>query len=591
LKALVLGEQGDIPEEVKQHFVVTGVAHLLAISGDHLGIVAFLSFSLFLWVLKRSEWLLLTASVRKWAAALTIPCILLYTFIAGAGISVVRATLMVIIFFLSILFDRDRNLLHTLALAAFLILVVSPPSLFDVSFQLSFLAVLSILYLVPRALARFRRKEMVPSFGKSRRQTIWRYLKLSLLVTAAAMLGTGPFVVYHFNRISPIGFITNLFIVPYVGFLIVPTALLASLFSFFLVPVASVLVGVAGWLTGILLQAVNLFASVPLASLFISTPTTLEIALFYLLLFLVVHLPGRKKLQVLFLALSTVFILDLAYWHLKDWFRKDLVITFIDVGHGDSILVEFPRGKRMLIDGGGLRDGRFDIGKNVIAPFLRGRKIGKIDYLVLTHPDPDHVQGLNFIASTFPIGQFWTNGSETGPESFLLLKKTLGRKNVGELALSDDSPPQTINGVRISVFNPPPGRWDSEQASEGKFHNNQSMVLKVQFKNINLLLTGDIEKEAEHRILRAGHPVKADLLKVPHHGSATSSTAVFLNRVRPVYAIVSASERNAGKLPHPEVLERYRALGTRIFRTDRHGAITVVTDGERIEVRPFLTGR
>ena len=591
LKALVLGEQGDIPEEVKQHFVVAGVAHLLAISGDHLGIVALLSFSLFLWVLKRSEWLLLTASVRKWAAALTIPCILLFTFIAGGGISVIRATLMVVVFFLSILFDRERNLLHTLALAAFLILVVSPPSLFDVSFQLSFLAVLSILYLVPRLLALFRRHEMIPPSRTSWGQTVWKYLRLSLLVTAVATLGTAPLVVYHFNRISPIGLITNLFIVPYVGFLIVPTALLASLFSFLVHPVASALVGMSGWLTGVLLQAVKLFASIPLASLFISTPTALEIVLFYLLLFLVVHLPGRKKLQALFLALSTIFILDLAYWNLKDWFRKDLVLTFVDVGHGDSILVEFPRGKRMLIDGGGLRDERFDIGKNVIAPFLWGRKIGKIDYLVLTHPDPDHAQGLNFIAATFPIGQFWANGSEIGPEPFLRLKKTLEKKNVQELLLNEASPPQMINGVRISVFNPPPWKWVSEQATEEMVHNNQSLVLKVQFKNISLLLAGDVEEEAEHRILRAGHPVKADLLKVPHHGSASSSTAVFLNRVRPAYAIVSASERSAGKLPNPEVLDRYRALGTRIFRTDRHGAITVLTDGETIEVRPFLTGR
>ena len=160
LKALVLGEQRDVPEETSEHFVVTGIAHLLAISGDHLGIVALLSFSLLIWILKRSEFLLLSTSVKKWAAGLTIPCILLYTFIAGGGISVIRATIMVIIFFLSILFNRERNLLHTLALAAFIILLVSPPSLFDVSFQLSFLAVLSILYLVPRLLPALKREEL-----------------------------------------------------------------------------------------------------------------------------------------------------------------------------------------------------------------------------------------------------------------------------------------------------------------------------------------------------------------------------------------------------------------------------------------------
>src|SRR4030043_473419 len=221
-KALVLGEQGDIPEEVKEHFIVTGIAHLLAISGDHLGIVALLSFSLLNWILKRSEFLLLTVDVKKWAAALTIPCILLYTFIAGGGISVVRATIMVITFFFSILFNRERNLLHTLALAAFLILIVSPPSLFDVSFQLSFLAVLSILYLVPRLLEEFRQEEIPLLLQASWKKNILKYMRLSLLVTGVAILGTSPFVALHFNRFAPVGFITTLFTIPWVGFLIVP---------------------------------------------------------------------------------------------------------------------------------------------------------------------------------------------------------------------------------------------------------------------------------------------------------------------------------------------------------------------------------
>ena len=137
---------------------MTGTAHLLAISGDQFGIVALLSFSLFLWILKRSEYLILTISVKKWAAGLTIPCIVLYAYIAGGGISVIRAMIMVIVFFVSILFNRERHLLHTLVLAAFLILIASPPSLFDVSFQLSFLAVLSILYLLPRILKELKEK-------------------------------------------------------------------------------------------------------------------------------------------------------------------------------------------------------------------------------------------------------------------------------------------------------------------------------------------------------------------------------------------------------------------------------------------------
>ena len=409
-QALVLGEQGNIPEDVRESFITTGIAHLLAISGDHLGIVALLSFSLFLWVMKRSEFLLLSLSVKKWVAALTIPCLLLYTFIAGGGISVIRATIMVITFFLSIVFDRERHLLHTLALAAFLILLFSPPSLFDVSFQLSFLAVLSILYLVPRIYRDLRREEMNIPPEISWKQKIWKYVRLSFIVTVVAILGTAPFVALHFNRVSLIGFLANLFVVPWVGFLIVPITLIASIFSFFFYPFAGLLITVDQFLATILFKVVAFFASIPFASIYIPTPTALEMILYYLLLFLGVHLRKGKKIKYLFVGICILLAADLAYWNLKDRLRKDLTLTFIDVGHGDSILVEFPKGKRMLIDGGGLHEDRFDVGKNVIAPFLWKKKIQRIDTLVLTHPDPDHLKGLNFIASQFKIGRFWDNG-------------------------------------------------------------------------------------------------------------------------------------------------------------------------------------
>jgi competence protein ComEC len=588
-KALVLGEQGDIPAEVKEHFIVTGIAHLLAISGDHLGIVALLSFSLLIWVLKRSEFLLLTLDVKKWAAALTLPFLLLYTFIAGGGISVIRATIMVITFFLSILFNRERNLLHTLALAAFLILIFSPPSLFDVSFQLSFLAVLSILYLVPRILQGLKQEGIPILSTHSWKKNILKYFLLSLLVTGVAILGTAPFVALHFNRFSPIGFFTNLFVIPWVGFLIVPLSLIASFFSFFFYPFATLLIHINDWIALILLKVVAFFASIPYASFFLPTPTVFEIILFYLLLFLVVRLRKGKKIRYLFAGLFMVFILDLAFWNLKDSYQKDLRLTFIDVGHGDSILVEFPEGKRMLIDGGGLYEDRFDIGKNVIAPFLWEKKIHKIDTLVLTHPDPDHLKGLIFIASHFSIGQFWDNGSQTESEPYLQLKKILGEKKIKTHVLNEETPPQIIHGVEISVLNPPKLDTTQRKARNLSDLNNSSLVLKLRFRNISVLLTGDIGKEAEERMLRKGYSLQADILKIPHHGSSSSSSPIFLEKAKPKYAILSVGERNIGKLPRPEVLKRYLELGTHLFRTDRQGAITVVTDGEYIEIKPFLS--
>jgi competence protein ComEC len=292
--------------------------------------------------------------------------------------------------------------------------------------------------------------------------------------------------------------------------------------------------------------------------------------------------------RYLFLASCVALVFDLAFWNLKDRFQKDLTITFIDVGHGDSILLEFPKGKRMLIDGGGLHEDRFDIGKNVIAPFLWKKRIQKIDILVLTHPDPDHLKGLNFIASHFSVSQFWDNGLQRGSESYLQLKETLLKRKIKWLSLNEKTLPQMINGVQISVLNPSATKESRRNGQNPSFLNNESLVMKIQFRNIGLLLAADIGKEAEYRIISEGFPIKADVLKIPHHGSASSSSPFFLEKVKPTYAILSVGERNIGRLPHPEVLRRYKRLGTRIFRTDKHGAVTVVTDGERIEIETFL---
>jgi competence protein ComEC len=172
------------------------------------------------------------------------------------------------------------------------------------------------------------------------------------------------------------------------------------------------------------------------------------------------------------------------------------------------------------------------------------------------------------------------------------LRKTLETKKMKTESLSRDTIPQMINGIQISILNPPP-LLAAKEAPRRKdwdpsFLNNHSLVIKVQFEKTSFLLTGDIQKEAEYRILRTGHPLRSDLLKIPHHGSASSSTVPFLQRVKPTFAILSVGERNMGRLPRPEVLKRYEEMGSKIFRTDKHGAITVITDGNEIEMKPFV---
>jgi competence protein ComEC len=576
---------------VKESFILTGTAHLLAISGDQFGIVALLSFSLFIWILKRSEYLLLTISVKKWAAGLTIPCIIIYAYIAGGGISVIRAMIMIIVFLVSILFNRERHLLHTLALAAFLILIASPPSLFDVSFQLSFLAVLSILYLLPRLLKELKGEGTLFPVEASWKQKGLIYLKLSFLASGVAILGTTPFVTLHFNRVSPIGLITNLLIIPWVGFLIVPLALAASIISFFFYPLATLLIHTNEFFTLILLKVLSFFASIPFASFYVSTPTPFEIVLFYFILLSLVNLRRTRWVRYLFIGLCLVLIFDLTYWNLRDRFNKDLTFTFLDVGQGDSILVEFPKGKRMLIDGGGSYEDRFDTGKSILAPFLWNKKIRKIDYLVLTHPDPDHLKGLIFVAANFGIGQFWSTGIRAESEAYLQLEEILSKKKIRRFILDDKVLPLVIEGVKVTFLNPPNMEGLQRMSRNRMWVNNTSLVLRLQFKNVSFLLPGDIGQEAEYRIMREGYSLKSDLLKVPHHGSASSSSLVFLERIKPTYAVLTVGERNIGHLPNPEVMRRYRLIGSKIFRTDRDGAITVITDGEQLEFKPFIASK
>jgi competence protein ComEC len=290
----------------------------------------------------------------------------------------------------------------------------------------------------------------------------------------------------------------------------------------------------------------------------------------------------------MFVGLCVVLVLDLAFWNLKGLFQKNLIMTFIDVGQGDSILLEFPKGKKMLIDGGGLHEDRFDIGKNVIAPFLWKKKIHRLDYLVLTHPDPDHFKGLNFIASHFSIGQFWDDGLRSDSQFYSRLEETLLKKKVDRFSLNEKTSLQIINGVQISFLNPPEKVEYRRVGRNTSFFNNHSLVMKLKFKNIRVLLPGDIEKEMEYRLMREGYPLRADILKIPHHGSASSSTPLFLETVKPTYAVLSVGKRNIGRLPHPEVTKRYQELKTKIYRTDEDGAITIITDGEEIEIKTFM---
>jgi len=262
-----------------------------------------------------------------------------------------------------------------------------------------------------------------------------------------------------------------------------------------------------------------------------------------------------------------------------------LHVTFLDVGQGDSLLVRFPKGSTMLVDAGGLGGSSgFDIGDRVVAPVLRERGIRRLDYVVLTHGDPDHIGGAAAIVREFGPREVWEGipVPRFEPLAALRLDAEAAGAHWRNVYRGDRL---SVDGVDIDAAHPSPADWERQ-----KVRNDDSIVIEVRWRDLSVWLTGDIGREVERTLTEGTPPPPLRVMKVPHHGSLTSSSPEFLQAIRPQIAVFSAGRANHFGHPAPQVLQRYRDIGAAIFRTDRDGAITLDTDGHSIDVNTF-TGR
>ena len=590
LRALLLGERGAILDKISEAFARTGTAHILAISGLHVGIVAAFFYFLFRRLLGFSEFILLKTNVPKISAALSVLPVCFYALIAGAGVSVQRAFIMSVAYITALLFNRERDLYHATALAALVILGIQPSALFGASFQLSFVSVLGIVFFTPKILSLLPRQDKLLG---NLEPLWWRKLKhqplVFMVVTFSAMLATAPLVAYYFSFFSFSGLVANLLIVPLAGFLIVVLGLIGVLLTPFSTFVAGFVFYLSGLLSNITIKIAAFLASIPWTSFLVPTPTLITVLLFY---FFILALFCRKfygwPKRIVFISLVLLVVNS---FHLHPHVKPQaFLVTFIDVGQGDSTLIRFPGGKTMLIDGGGFPRGDFDTGKNIIAPFLLGQGVWRIDYLVLSHPHPDHYYGLRYIAENFSIKEFWTNGDTVNDPCFLELGKILAQKKVAIRKLNSSSPRMLIQGVSMDILHPPPAYSGAGQSVDARL-NNKSLVIKLSCGDIGFLFTGDIELDAEKMLLSTGKDLFADVLKVPHHGSATSSSIYFIGSVNPRVAICTAGFCNPFNLPHPSVLQRFKKKGCVVYRTDLDGAVAIATDGKKLRVQSLRQDR
>lgn len=578
LRAVLLGMRRGLSEELEEALIRTNTMHILAISGLNVGIIALAVRG----VLKRC--FLPQAAV----SALTVVVLVVYTAMTGGQAPVVRATVMMTAILAAPLVRREADMLNSLACAAVVILVVSPLDLYAAGFQLSFVAAGAIVVLTPRftdwAAARCHLRaepgvEVSDLQMALKRVALWGVQLLA--VTFAAFIGTAPLTALWFNRFSPLSFVPNVAVVALTG-LIVPLGMLGAALGAVVPFAASGLNTLTGLLADALGGVVVLTSDVPHIHLNVRSAPILVLVVYYGVLVAVGFAHGASRIVRAALAAALAVVGGVALWSPRAVEADGAEVVVLDVGKGDSIFVRTREGRRILIDGGMVVGS--DPGRWTIMPFLRSRGYNRLDTVVLTHYDADHYGGLEHVVSQIPVGRFIIRG---GPESakddsvrsLLRLVERRGIPIEHVEAGQRITPPSDTPIVAISPDEEMPARTSE---------NNASLVLRVG-EGASVLLTGDIERQTERRLLETRpESLPATILKVPHQGSKQSSTDEFLDAVRPALAIITADRYRMHLHPAPETIERYARKGIPVLRTDYHGAITLRLDGDRFSVWAML---
>lgn len=570
VRALILGEQSAIDANVYQSFTNIGINHLLAISGLHVMAIAGLVFWA-VWALGGYLGNLpLRFRMHRVAAFVALPFPIAYALLAGGTISVVRACIMYLAFIVAILLGRQREIYTALAMAAIIILLHDPGALWSKGFQLSFAAVLGMIYLrgpIENLANRLTLTEKLA--GPSRMQRIRRFLVRLLGFSTAAFAATAPITAWHFGQIAPSGILANLAAIPIFSILVVP-ALLAGVL---VMPISNLLTqGLWAFGAAMIDQVYGmalLLDHLGVRRLFIGRPTWLEIAAFVVVLLMLPYLRNKRWRAFLAGGLAVLVITPLAQWE-ANHSSKELKLTMLDVGQGLSMLIEAPGGKRMLFDGGGLAFSDFDIGRAVVVPFLSTKRIGTIDIMVVSHPHPDHFRGLITTLETVRVKELWAITPTVWSQNtgdYLQLLDRAKEKEIPIHFLNDRSPPQALGPVDVHILNPPariPSNWNL---------NDQSLALRMDYGDRSILLCADMEAKAEKRLLTLNRPLQAELVQAGHHGSASSSLPEFVKRTHANYVFIPVGLYNFWHLPSQKVIDRWIKANAIVLRTDHNGAI------------------
>lgn len=619
LRAMLLGDRGFLSHPVSENFRFSGAYHVLVISGLHVGVIALFVF-----------WLLRRLGGPEWpAAGATIAVLVFYLLLVEDRPPIERAVWMVSLYLVARLLFRQVHLANPTALAALLVLFLHPLWLFEPSFHLSFGAVFLIAFfalpwaertsapyrnalsfldaeerdtqLRPAHLAQFRLdlRALADLLGgllfwttekeRAARRGLTAAVRLALrmwdyfLISFAVQLGFVLFAAYYFDRVIWIGLLTNILVVPLVGWL-VPVGLVSLVLSLLWLPAGALVAQLTSALTGLLLGIVDTLAGLGLS--YGIPPPPLWLAVLYaaalVLLGVAVARQGRQRWAGL--ALAALFLVVVASPFPPRLEPAALEITVLDVGQGDSLFLVFPNRETWLVDGGrgpvearaGYRTGEA-VGETVVVPYLRARGLKRLDRVWLTHAHLDHMAGLQEVLAEFLVGSFNVGRNPpTKPYQELLQEVRKRGMPLREHAAGERF---AVGDVAVEVLWP---RADYRPGREPS--NNDSLVLRLCRASRCVLLPGDIEPDIEKKLAEGGAPLTATVLKVPHHGGRGAASPEFLAAVHPQVAIVSVGATNPFSHPFNDVMARLAAQAPQVYRTDRAGSVTVRLDaGLRVE--------
>ncbi|HTM02702.1 MAG TPA: DNA internalization-related competence protein ComEC/Rec2 [Vicinamibacterales bacterium] len=560
--AVLIGDRTGLPDDVRTRLQAAGTYHVIAISGGNIAILAVLIVVL----------LRVFGLHDRLMAAVAIVALVAYAQVAAAGPSVWRATLMAVCYFGARLFDHRTPPWHATALAAGIMAIVWPLQVRDAGFLLTFGATTALLEAARLA------------GGRMPGHRVLAWIVASIVASIAAEVALLPVAASVFSRVTAAGVVLNLVAVP-----VMAVVQIAGLIVVAFDRVAAI-ASAAGWAAAsgawLLVESARAVDIIPWLVRRVPGPSIWLTAIYYAALIGMLHTARRQVARwscALLVVAGSLIVIGIGPLHSDRAPAGQLRLTMVDVGQGEAMLLETPDREKVLVDTGGVPfgGGAFDIGGRVVAPALWARGVRRLDALLVTHGDPDHIGGAISVLDDFaPRHVWWGIDVPRHQPSQQLLDHARTRGAPLDLARTGDT--ITFGSVRLRVLNPPNPDWERQ-----KVRNDDSVVVEVLFGDVAILLTGDISADVERAIAPQLTPAKIRILKVAHHGSRTSSSPVLIDSWRPQLALISCGRGNSFGHPAPEVIDRLMAAGARIYRTDLDGEVTLTSDGQSVVVKTF----